>query len=92
MCTWALIEIGVKRVVFGCHNERFGGCGSVLNIPALQVYVDDVTGREIRMFTCDSGCMKDEAIDLFKRFYSRSNLSAPELKRRKKGERGRINI
>ena len=87
MCTWALVEVGVKRVVFGCYNERFGGCGSVLNIPELQAYVDDTTGREIKIFTCESGCLKNEAIDLFKRFYSRSNSFAPESKRRKKEEK-----
>ena len=84
MCTWALVEVGVKRVVFGCHNDRFGGCGSVLNIPEMKSYVDGTTGREINIFTCESGFKKKEAVDLFKIFYSRSNSSAPELKRRKK--------
>ena len=84
MCTWALVEVGVKRVVFGCHNDRFGGCGSVLNIPEMKSYVDGTTGREINIFTCESGFKKKEAVDLFKIFYSRSNSFAPELKRRKK--------
>lgn len=27
-------ELGIPLVVYGCHNERFGGCGSVLNVAA----------------------------------------------------------
>lgn len=30
MCGTALRMVGIKRVVFGCGNERFGGNGSVL--------------------------------------------------------------
>lgn len=32
MCAMALRLVGVKYVVFGCPNPRFGGCGSVLGI------------------------------------------------------------
>mmetsp|Transcript_42919 Transcript_42919/g.134686 ORF Transcript_42919/g.134686 Transcript_42919/m.134686 type:complete len:156 (-) Transcript_42919:130-597(-) len=32
MCAAALGRLGVARVVFGCHNPRFGGCGSVLSV------------------------------------------------------------
>lgn len=32
MCAAALRYLGVPKVVFGCANERFGGCGSILNI------------------------------------------------------------
>ncbi len=35
MCAAALRIVGVARVVYGCGNERFGGCGSVL--PVAQV-------------------------------------------------------
>ena len=31
-CAYALLLAGVKYVVYGCRNERFGGCGSVLPI------------------------------------------------------------
>ena len=31
-CCAALLEMGPpRRIFFGCANERFGGCGSVLN-------------------------------------------------------------
>lgn len=32
MCAAALRFLDIPRVVFGCANERFGGCGSILNI------------------------------------------------------------
>ena len=32
MCASALAQIGLRRVVFGASNDRFGGCGSVLSI------------------------------------------------------------
>ncbi|MBO8631086.1 nucleoside deaminase, partial [Staphylococcus aureus] len=27
MCACALRHVGLKQVVFGCGNEKFGGCG-----------------------------------------------------------------
>ena len=30
MCAAALRAVGVAKVFYGCKNERFGGCGSVL--------------------------------------------------------------
>lgn len=32
MCASALRQIGIGRVVYGCGNERFGGCGSVVDV------------------------------------------------------------
>lgn len=32
MCAAALAIVGIRRVVFGCKNERFGGCGSLLHL------------------------------------------------------------
>ena len=32
MCSAALRILGISKVVYGCANERFGGCGSILNI------------------------------------------------------------
>ena len=31
MCAHALNIVGVKNVYFGQYNDKFGGCGSVLN-------------------------------------------------------------
>ena len=32
MCAAALRFLGIGKVFYGCGNERFGGCGSVLSI------------------------------------------------------------
>ena len=32
MCASALRQLGIKRVYYGCGNDRFGGCGSVLGV------------------------------------------------------------
>ena len=32
MCASALRQIGIRKVYFGCSNDKFGGCGGVLNI------------------------------------------------------------
>ena len=34
MCASALRQMGIHAVYFGCANERFGGCGSVLGVNA----------------------------------------------------------
>jgi tRNA-specific adenosine deaminase 2 len=32
MCAGALSILGFREVVFGCGNDRFGGCGSILSV------------------------------------------------------------
>jgi tRNA(Arg) A34 adenosine deaminase TadA len=32
MCAGALSILRFKEVVFGCGNDRFGGCGSILSV------------------------------------------------------------
>jgi tRNA-specific adenosine deaminase 2 len=32
MCAAALSFAGVRHVYFGCHNDRFGGNGSILDV------------------------------------------------------------
>lgn len=32
MCASALSQLGIKRCVYGCSNEKFGGCGSILSL------------------------------------------------------------
>jgi tRNA(Arg) A34 adenosine deaminase TadA len=32
MCASALRQMGIKEVFYGCENEKFGGCGSVLGV------------------------------------------------------------
>ncbi len=66
MCAYALKIAGISRVVFGCANERFGGCGSVLNVH------DDKTLQKDRS-TILEGVLKDDAISLLQKFYEGEN-------------------
>ncbi len=35
MCSWAIIQSGIKTVYFGSYNMQYGALGSVLNLPKL---------------------------------------------------------
>ena len=35
MCSWAIIQSGIKSLYFGSYNTQYGGMGSVLNLPQL---------------------------------------------------------
>lgn len=65
---------------FGCHNDRFGGNGSVLDIHTNSKYGTP------HQYDVTAGVLKEEAIEMFRRFYSQTNTGAPEAKRRKKGD------
>lgn len=78
MCAAALYEVlHVKRVVYGCKNDRFGGA-SVFD-------VRPPDGTVVR-----GGYRADEAMDLLKRFYSGVNPNAPvdKVKTRKAAVNG----
>ena len=77
MCAAAIAKVGIKKVYFGCHNDRFGGNGSILSIHADQEL-------SIHSYEVIAGLLKDEAIELFQRFYESENRRAPDSKRRKK--------
>ena len=93
MCAGALRLVGVGRVVFGCANDRFGGCGSVLGINSL------VTTKGWGEGGCGGGealakdrgfsftkveALEEECIELLRSFYERGNPRAPEGKRARK--------
>lgn len=65
MCASALRQYRIRAVYFGCLNDRFGGCGGVMNChsdpsiePAYPVY---------------GGLFREEAIMLLRRFYVQEN-------------------
>lgn len=76
MCASALAQIGLRSIYYGCSNDRFGGCGSVLNLHEES--------------HCVAGILKEEAIELLRRFYAQTNLTAPESKRKRKRPIGPI--
>uniref|UniRef100_A0AAR2LYL9 tRNA-specific adenosine deaminase 2 n=1 Tax=Pygocentrus nattereri TaxID=42514 RepID=A0AAR2LYL9_PYGNA len=83
MCAAALRLLHIPLVVYGCKNDRFGGCGSVLDISS-----DDLphTGAS---FKCISGHRAEEAIEMLKTFYKQENPNAPKPKVRKGGQSSR---
>jgi tRNA-specific adenosine deaminase 2 len=78
MCAAAISKVGIKRVCFGCHNDRFGGNGSILSIHNNAELADS-------LYEVVTGLLKDETVEVFQRFYESENRRAPEAKRRKKG-------
>ena len=68
MCAAALVELGVRSVTFGAANQRFGGCGSVLDVP--QMLPSPVRFAQDR-------ARVDEAVALLKEFYKGENPNAP---------------
>ncbi|TDH66989.1 hypothetical protein CCR75_005279 [Bremia lactucae] len=70
MCAGALAHVFIKHVYFGCHNDRFGGCSSVLSLHERSALPDSKLHRG---YMCVSGILKDEAIALLKKFYVSEN-------------------
>lgn len=63
MCASLLDQLGVKTVVFGCGNDRFGGNGSVFRIQ--------------RKYKVIPGVLDKDAIRLLRKFYIRENDLSP---------------
>ncbi|KAF7457878.1 putative CMP/dCMP deaminase, zinc-binding [Cryptosporidium felis] len=74
MCIGFIDKLGIKNIIFGCKNDRFGGCGSVLSYHKLV----KTTGISIV-----SGVCENEAIKLLRDFYESGNPKAPENKRKR---------
>ena len=69
MCVAALIQLGVRSVTYGAANQRFGGCGSVVDVPGTLMpspvrFAQDETRVE-------------EAVGLLKDFYKGENPNVP---------------
>lgn len=69
MCAYALRQVGLVNIVYGCKNERFGGCGSVLDIHKAEV--DPSLGKLNCSFASD--LEQERAKQLLKRFYEGTN-------------------
>jgi tRNA(adenine34) deaminase len=63
MCAGALVLARVKKIIFGAHDEKFGGCGSVFNVTRekrLNHHVEVV-----------DGVMEKDAHSLLKKFFEK---------------------
>ena len=73
MCAAALHELQIRSIVYGCANDRFGGCTSVFEVAK-------VCDSEVKVIGNVKG---DEAMQLLKDFYKGENPNAPESKVKK---------
>ncbi|MEY2563419.1 MAG: tRNA(adenine34) deaminase [Verrucomicrobiota bacterium] len=71
MCAGALVHVRMRRVIFGCADERSGAAGGVLNLlqfPSLN-HRCEIT----------SGILQEECASLLQTFFkARRRLSAPD--------------
>ncbi|TEB29528.1 cytidine deaminase-like protein [Coprinellus micaceus] len=74
MCASALRQLGIKDVFYGCGNDRFGGCGSVLGVNEL------LTHPHHPSYRATGGFCREEAIMILRRFYITENTNAPNPK------------
>lgn len=81
MCARILRHLQVRRVIYGCSNERFGGCRSVLNVATGDGVKDEPPLKFIY------GVREKESIELLRTFYSGENMNAPEEMRKIKRPR-----
>jgi tRNA-specific adenosine deaminase 2 len=85
MCSAALRYVGMRKVVYGCRNERFGGCGSILNVHSDRYSSDGLKEVDQALISaeplnCISGVHADIAVNLLKEFYKGENPNAPNPK------------
>lgn len=66
-----MFKKGVKGVIFGCKNDRFGGNGSVYSTHEMQPME----------YPVHSGVLEKEAVALLQRFYEMGNEKLPESER-----------
>lgn len=71
MCASALRQLGIKEVFYGCENDKFGGCGSVLGVNA------SVRHPVHPSYRATGGYLREEAIMILRRFYVTENTNAP---------------
>lgn len=61
MCAGMLVNCRVKRIVFGVHDSKTGGCGGAVDIPDIpeNLWHPEVTG----------GVLQEEALELIRKFF-----------------------
>ena len=88
MCAAAMYEIGIKKIVYGAENERFGGIRSIGNWEKYGA-TNTIEVRVLPVFPTNhfqiaSLVDAERSINLLKRFYERENPYTPNEKRLKK--------
>ncbi|WOL01850.1 tRNA-specific adenosine deaminase 2 [Canna indica] len=78
MCTTALSILGIREVFYGCANDKFGGCGSVLSLHDSNSEKLPRGALRGKGFKCTGGLLSEEAVALFRSFYEQGNPNAPK--------------
>ena len=73
MCAFALRLIGLQNVVFGCRNDRFGGCGSVLDVHKKTLQLSSASGPQLPELKLTPLVREKEAVALLQQFYEGEN-------------------
>ncbi|XP_015582177.1 tRNA-specific adenosine deaminase TAD2 isoform X5 [Ricinus communis] len=70
---------GIEEVYYGCANDKFGGCGSILPLhsSSTQSLTSGVVAQG-KGFKCTGGIMASEAVSLLRCFYEQGNPNAPK--------------
>ncbi|KAK4056601.1 tRNA(adenine34) deaminase [Microbotryomycetes sp. JL221] len=76
MCASAMRQVGIGKVVYGCANDRFGGCGGVQSINA------DPRLLYAPPYLAVGGYRREQAIMFLRRFYIEENTNAPKPKKK----------
>ena len=77
-----MAKVGIGRVFFGCKNDRFGGCGSLMSLHKPSSAHNSKS--QSSGYPVVGGIMEMEAINLLRSFYDRENFHAPDDKRKRK--------
>jgi tRNA-specific adenosine deaminase 2 len=80
MCAAALRRVGLTKVYFGCYNERFGGCGSI--IPVHTDYIKEGIDPTLEITLLKE--YRKDCIELLRQFYMLENERAPIPKKKAK--------
>jgi tRNA-specific adenosine deaminase 2 len=87
MCASALRQLGINQVFYGCENDKFGGCGSVLGVNEGFVCFSSFLGFQLRdiivsvkhpvhpSYLATGGYLREEAIMILRRFYVTENTN-----------------
>ncbi|XP_068657490.1 tRNA-specific adenosine deaminase TAD2 isoform X3 [Aristolochia californica] len=78
MCASALSILGIRAVYYGCSNDKFGGCGSILSLHESSSDQLASKGFGQKGYKCIGGIMASEAVSLLRSFYDQGNPNAPK--------------
>ncbi|XP_053991673.1 uncharacterized protein LOC128883394 isoform X2 [Hylaeus volcanicus] len=85
MCAVALRFLRIRHVYFGCNNEHFGGCGSVIS-------VSNQLLKELPILPITSGILAHKAVEYLQLFYAIGNPNGTQSELYMKTFRYALNV